>query len=110
MKENVNLVHYEADMFFVDPKSEEYFFDPNKIPSAHEWCQTKTREALKLGISVVVSNTFIQKWEMRPYINMAKDFGADLEIKVMNGRFSNIHGVPESKIENMLKRWESHDN
>jgi len=96
--------HFEADMFF--EKDGEYKFDPSKIKDAHEWCQSQTRAALKKGESVVVSNTFTQHWELKPYLDMAKELGAEVKVIRMTTDFGNIHGVPEAVINNMKERFE----
>ena len=96
--------HYEADMYFV--KNGVYSFNPKLIGNAHSYCQNKTRDDLKKGLSVVVSNTFVKLWEMTKYVDMAHEFGAELVIIEAKGNYQNIHGVPDSKIEDMRNRWE----
>lgn len=95
-------VHLEADMFFGDP----YCFDSTKIKQAHQWCQEKTLEAVENKHNVVVSNTFIKKWEMSFYENLAKERGMKLTVKTMKGNYKNTHGVPESVIERMRTTFE----
>ena len=66
--------HFEADMFFV--KDGEYKFDVNYLKMAHEWCQTMVWGNMKDQTdTIVVSNTFTQEWEMKPYYEMAERFG-----------------------------------
>lgn len=96
-------VHFEADMYFMD--DDEYKFDPALIAEAHRWCQRATRLALKTT-SVVVSNTFTQKWEMQPYFDMAAELGVPVRVIEATGNFKNIHGVPDAAIERMRARWE----
>ena len=67
--------HYEADMFFIDGNGE-YKFDGSKIKLAHEWCQDMVyMDMIKEIPKIVVSNTFTQEWEMRPYFELAKNYG-----------------------------------
>jgi predicted kinase len=101
---NSNMRHFEADMYHM--KNGVYIFDTDKIKEAHKWCQDSTAEALSEGDSVVVSNTFTQMWEMKPYIDLANKFGASLQIIECRGNFGNIHGVPKEVIEKMKNRWE----
>ena len=96
--------HFEADMYFI--KDGSYRFDPSQIKEAHEWCQSQTREAIKRGDSVVVSNTFTQHWEMKPYLDMAEELGIEVRVIRMTTDFGNIHGVPEVVIDNMKERFE----
>ncbi|GEA50934.1 shikimate kinase [Vibrio inusitatus NBRC 102082] len=100
------FVHLEADMYFTDEKDEGYQFEPSQLGVAHLWCQKQTLMHLKQGHSVVVSNTFTQVWEIRPYQRMAKQCSAKLDIYECGGTFDNVHNVPLDKIEAMRKRWD----
>lgn len=94
--------HFEADMFFVDAHGN-YNFVPSNIKHAHQWCQDQVRKALVEGYDVVVSNTFTQKWEMQPYLDMMPN-PTILEAK---GSWKNVHGVPDEVIAKMRARWET---
>ena len=95
--------HFETDAFFERDGS--YKFDGSKIKLAHEWCQAQVKAHLEAGGKAVVSNTFTQKWEAQPYLDMvASD---EVEIFTATGEFQNIHGVPATSIERMKARWES---
>ncbi len=97
--------HFEADKYMeVDG---EYVFDPRKLPMAHAWCQKSVREAMETGEDIVVSNTFVKKWEMDPYLEAAEEFGYDVVERTMTGRYPNVHGCPEEKVEKMLANFEA---
>ena len=98
----MNAMHFEADMFFTRSDGQ-YDFRPEALRSAHEWCQSQTRQALALGADVIVSNTFTQNWEMRPYLEMGAD---KVTVITCEGDYGNVHGVPASAIERMRDRWE----
>lgn len=98
------MPHYEADMFFMEDG--EYKFDYGKIKQAHQWCQDQVRKHLSEGQSVVVSNTFVKEWEMQPYIDMANEFGHEIEIITTKGNWPNVHGVPQEVIDRMRENWE----
>lgn len=98
-------VHLEADMYFC--KDGEYKFDPKELGKAHAWCQTSTKNALSYGRGVVVTNTFIEKWEFVKYLTMADDLCIPIEIIELQTQFGSIHGVPPEKIETMRNRWDS---
>jgi predicted kinase len=98
-------VHLEADMYFM--VDGEYRFDHGNIKRAHEWCQSECFNHLKAGRSVVVSNTFTQKWELRAYLDMAKRLGVPVKVVVADGQYKNVHGVPDDVIEKMRQRWEA---
>lgn len=101
------------DFFMVDG---EYMFDPEGLGYAHFWNQGRVEEALKQGISpVVVDNTNVQKWEMKPYVEMALKYGYDIKFaepdtdwKFNKEELSkrNTHNVPLKVIEDKLNRWE----
>ena len=96
--------HFEADMFFV--QNGEYRFDPAKISHAHGWCRENTEEALSNGMDVYVSNTFVQRWEMRPYIALAEEHGAQVQIIEVRANFGSIHSVPEEVLQKMRDKWQ----
>ena len=104
MNNDSSLSHYEADMFFYTNGS--YDFNPSKLKDAHAWCKNKTEEDLRNGKSVIVSNTFTQKWEIEPYIELGKKYGAEIIIKKATGNYQNVHGVPDEVVEKMRSRWE----
>jgi predicted kinase len=61
-----------ADNFFIDEKGN-YNFDATKLKEAHNLCQQKCAERMRLEFSkIVIANTFTQEWEMEPYFEMAK--------------------------------------
>lgn len=101
-------VHYEADMFFLDQQSN-YVFDPSKIKDAHAWCQSHCLHLMKEGEPrIVISNTFTQEWEMKPYMDMASENGYTVFTIVVENRHGgvNTHGVPEDKLQMMKDRFE----
>lgn len=102
---DTGALHFEADMYFV--KDSEYMFDPTQIRFAHEWCQAQTLKALMEGHHVVVSNTFVKKWEMQAYFAMASAEFANVHVLVATSNYGNVHGVPEEVIERMRANWEA---
>ena len=100
--------HYEADMFFINENGE-YQFDFTKIKDAHRWCQGMVKTDMILEYpKIVVSNTFTQEWEMKPYIEMAKEYGYTVFTIVVENRHGGVneHGVPEDKLQMMKDRFE----
>lgn len=96
--------HFETDMFFI--KDGVYTFNPSLIKDAHRWCQDSVLESLSFGLDTVVSNTFTQRWEYQPYLDMASKLGCEVDILVAVGEYENIHGVPAEAIQRMTDRWE----
>jgi predicted kinase len=105
IEQDPSLSHYEADMFF--SKDGSYAFNPAKLKDAHAWCKAKTEEDLRNGKSVIVSNTFTQKWVIDPYIQLGKKYGAEVIIKKATGNYQNVHGVPPEALDRMRSRWEN---
>lgn len=100
--------HVEADQYFwKDINGEyEYVFEPKKLPAAHAWCQRTVEEHMKKGHNAIVSNTFTRKWEIEPYIELAKKYGHQVQIVTCDAKFDNVHGVPDSAVQKMRDRFE----
>lgn len=98
--------HYEADMFHII--NGEYCFNVKNIKDAHKWCQASTAYWLNRGCTVVVSNTFTTIKEMEPYFEMAKQYGAYIEVIEMKENYGNVHNVPEDVLQKMADRWEEY--
>lgn len=104
--ENLNACHFENDTFFTDEQGN-YHFDINYHQQAKDECLEKTKEALLAGKIVVVSNTFIKKSEMEPYIKFCDENG-DLNYAVieMELRFDNTHNIPQSIVNQKEAEFE----
>lgn len=104
---NTNNV-LSADDFFVDENGN-YNFDSSKLKEAHNQCQLKCAERMKIQLSkIVVANTFTQDWEMRPYFEMAERYKYRVHTIIVENRHDgkNIHGVPDDKLQVMKDRFE----
>lgn len=95
-------MHIETDMFW----GKDYAFDASKLGEAHAWCQSETRRLLSAGFSPVVSNTFTTKKELKPYFEIAKEFGIVPTVILCQGKWGNVHGVPSEVLERMEARFE----
>jgi predicted ABC-type ATPase len=97
--------HFEADMWFeIYNKGK---FDPSLLGEAHHWCRVKVYGCIINGVSkIVVSNTFVKKWEMSSYISMAERHGYKVHILVAQGNFKSVHDVPEATMDKMRKNFE----
>lgn len=97
--------HFEADMFFVNDGV--YQYSKEGVKDAHLWCQRMTRHAMEDGMyPIAVANTFIKRWEMAIYYELAKAHGYRVVEIVCNNQFGNIHGVPFETVERMKKDFE----
>lgn len=98
--------HYEADQFFEMAGSGTYTFDPAKLQAAHAWCLNAARYRVEWGDPVVISNTFSRRWELQPYLDLAKEFDIQPLLIECKNQFQNIHNVPPETIQKMKDRWE----
>jgi hypothetical protein len=128
----LSLLVYAADDHFVDAEGR-YNFDPSRLGAAHAQCQENVRKALEYGCEkVAVTNTFTQRWEIQPYLNIVREVNEDLLFQAVdNGEEDefkpikitvidlfdgglhdeelaarNIHGVPAAGIAAMRSRYE----
>jgi predicted kinase len=103
-----------ADDFFTGEDGV-YRFNPSLLPQAHAACQGAARRLLAGDRDVVVHNTFTQGWEFTPYLRIAQEFDAEVEIiDVFDGGCSdeelfkrNVHEVPLAGIAAMRARWDA---
>lgn len=100
--------HVEADMFHIN-KEGVYYWRPENVKKAHEWCQTIVGGWMSDSEEkIVVSNTFTQEWEMKPYLEWAGDFGYKVFSLIVENRHGgvNCHNVPEENLKKMKDRFE----
>ena len=108
----VDWYHYaiEADQYFVRIDGV-YDFNPKLLKNAHDWCYNEVVDVLRNDPkeTVSVANTFTRVWEMQRYIDYAK--ANDIPFKVVRciGRYQNVHGVPDEKVQEMLERFEDYE-
>ena len=56
---------------------------------------------------IIVSNTFTQEWEMKPYFDIAEKYGYRVYSLIVENRHGGVneHGVPSDKLEQMKNRF-----
>jgi predicted kinase len=101
---NSSFQHIENDQFLYE--NGKYVFSEKRRKLAVRMCKQRTKQWLENGASVVVSNCFLSRASMRPYYQMARKLGVQVEEKVMKGTFENIHNVPKAVIESMKQKFE----
>lgn len=99
-----SFVHIEADHFF--ELHGPYKFNASLVRAAHAWCLGRMYLTLESGKSVVVSNTFINKGQLRDYFKVSYACGIRPLVWVADGDFGSIHGVPAEKIKIMKDLFE----
>jgi len=96
--------HREADMFWGEP----YKFDKDRLPEAHEWCLAQMEELMeKRRADCCVSNTFIRRVQMMPYLACAADLKYDVQVIECHSFWKSIRGVPDDVLEAMRSGWET---
>lgn len=113
LAEQLGGSHFETDKYFIGENGE-YNFDGSKLKEAHQWCQDSVANAMVLNHTtgenetIVVSNTFTQEWEMKPYMDMAKNWGYRVFSIIVENRHGGVnqHGVPDEKLQQMNDRFE----
>lgn len=98
-----SVVHYEADIYFC--KGGKYEFDHTKLSDAHEWCRRMAYRAMEESVAnVIISNTTLTRGEAEPYIQYAIKHGYEVQSVLLEGRFQNVHDVPQETINRMRGR------
>ena len=105
-------IHIEADQYFM--VDGEYKFDGSKIKLAHNYCQSQTQAWMgsngeQVNVDrIIVSNTFTQEWEMKPYYELAEKYDFAVFSLIVENRHGGVneHNVPEEKLEQMKNRFE----
>jgi NEDD4-binding protein 2 len=109
---------FSTDDFWGDP----YNFVPAKIREAHLWNQHRAMVGMidawaDLGSDhlLIIDNTNVQAWELRPYFAPAMKLGFECEIVEPGTAWAfnaeecakrTVHGVPVETIRGMLARWD----
>ena len=103
LKDFYEAVHLEADDYF--RRDGEYKFDPDKLSSAHTWCQNRTLHSLNQGQTVIVANTFVYFNHIMDYIDIASATGASVVIYECRNSFGSNH-APEHITQRHRDEWQ----
>lgn len=80
------------DKFMVDGR---YVFDPKKIAEYHGLTQKQAEKAMAAGVEcVIIDNTNCQKWEMKPYVELAVKHNYTVE----------FHSPPPVSFDELMER------
>lgn len=103
-------VCFGADDYF--ETEDGYKFDPSQLKAAHESCRLNVEASMKeMCDSIAVTNTFTQRWEIEPYLELALEYGYEVHsliVENLRGKSVdwNVHNVPEDSIKKMKDRFE----
>jgi predicted kinase len=111
LAKSLDGIHVEADQFFM--VGGEYKFDASKLREAHNSCLTRVKSYMYIfsgnpkSERIIVSNTFTQEWEMKPYFDIANEYGYRVYSIIVENRHGGVneHGVPSEKLEQMKNRF-----
>ncbi|XP_009278415.1 PREDICTED: NEDD4-binding protein 2 [Aptenodytes forsteri] len=114
LEDNPGGIILSTDDYFY--KHGQYHYDPDCLGEAHDWNRKRAKEAFEMRISpIIIDNTNIQAWEMKPYVTLAQQFKYKVmfrepdtwwKFKPKELERRNIHGVSKEKIKRMLERYE----
>ncbi|NWV17267.1 N4BP2 protein, partial [Origma solitaria] len=114
LEDNPGGIILSTDDYFY--KHGQYHYDPDCLGEAHDWNRKRAKEAFEMRISpIIIDNTNIQAWEMKPYVTLAQEFKYKVmfrepdtwwKFKPKELERRNIHGVSKEKIKRMLERYE----
>jgi len=97
--------HFEADMFHV--VNGYYEWDKAMLPFAHKWCLGNAAFKMHRNEDVVVSNTFLQAWQFKEYLQLAEILNYEVTIIDCQTNFGSDHDVPQETMERMIKQYDS---
>lgn len=86
-----------------------YSWSPDTIGKSHDWCQRKCRRFMEKHIDrIVVANTNTTERELKPYYDLARQFGYTVFSVVIENRHGgkNVHDVPDYTLEKMANRFD----
>ncbi|KAI3352421.1 hypothetical protein L3Q82_005381 [Scortum barcoo] len=114
LKHNPGGVKLSTDDYFTH--NGEYQFDPTALGEAHEWNHKRAKEAFERGANpIIIDNTNLQAWEMRPYVVQALKHGYKVLFREPDTWWKNkprelerrtAHNVPVETIRRMLNGYE----
>ncbi|XP_029918305.1 NEDD4-binding protein 2 isoform X2 [Myripristis murdjan] len=114
LEHNPGAVVLSTDDYFT--RNGEYQFDLSALGEAHEWNQKRAKEAFESGANpIIIDNTNMQGWEMRPYVNQALKHKYKVLFREPDTWWKNKprelgrrskHNVPVEKIRRMLDGYE----
>ncbi|XP_034404005.1 NEDD4-binding protein 2-like 2 [Cyclopterus lumpus] len=92
-----------------------YRYEPDHLGAAHEWNLNRAKDAMHDGQSpIIIDNTNVQAWEMKPYVKMALERGYKVDFCEPDTSWKcdpyelerrNKHSVPQEKIAQMMDRF-----
>lgn len=95
-------VHLEPDMFLYE--NGVYRYDAEYAKVAHACVRKLTYSMLREGYNVVVSSTLPEYGAVEQYLSITRKLRKRVRMIRMTHDFGNIHGAPESVIDDMRRK------
>jgi NEDD4-binding protein 2 len=121
LQDEYTAPYHEADSYFErswwhDSKQSKYMFDASKLGDAHAWCRLGVTKHMFEGVpTIIVSNTNMTHWEMQPYLDLASEYGYEVDIIRTPGPWDaqnlakrNVHGVPLETLKKQVRKYQPH--
>lgn len=102
---NSKIVHLESDQFMVDENGE-YKFQIGKVKATNVECIAQTERYLRMGYDVVVSNAFVQYWELKPYYDIAASLNIKTLLVEVQGQFQSERRSARTR-QQMVEKWDA---
>ncbi|KAI2668571.1 NEDD4-binding protein 2 [Labeo rohita] len=114
LAQNPGGVVLSTDDYFT--QNGQYYFEPNLLGEAHEWNHQRAKEAFEKGQTpIIIDNTNMQCWEMKPYVAMAQKHRYKVlfrepdtwwKTKPRELEKRTRHQVTKEKIRRILERYD----
>lgn len=113
LAERSNCVICSTDNYFVNDAGQ-YIFNGRDLSKNHQKNLANARIHLSLGYDVVIDNTNIYEEHFRPYISVARQYGATVVVIRFDANIEdcvarNVHGVPEHTIRKMAANFKAYE-
>ncbi|XP_072262399.1 NEDD4-binding protein 2 isoform X1 [Pyxicephalus adspersus] len=114
LEQNPTGVILSTDDYFY--QNGQYQYDVNCLSEAHDWNHKRAKDAFEKNVSpIIIDNTNLQGWEMKPYVSMAMKHKYKVtfrepetwwKYKPKELERRNLHGIKKEKIMKMLDNFE----
>ncbi|XP_075050912.1 NEDD4-binding protein 2 isoform X2 [Mixophyes fleayi] len=114
LEQNPAGVILSTDDYF--SQNGQYQYDVSCLGDAHEWNHKRAKGAFEKTVSpIIIDNTNLQGWEMKPYVSMAMKYKYKVTFREPDTWWKykpkelerrNCHGIKKEKIKKMLEHFE----
>ncbi len=96
-------IHCTDDLRMVDGV---YVFKAEENAQKHQQNQHNAQVSMGVGRNIIIDNTNIKCWEVKPYVLLAKEYGYVVRFVRCDGQYPNHHGVPPERVQQMRDHME----